>query len=857
MALVVKDRVRETTATTGTSAFVLAGAVTGYDAFSANMATGDTTFYGAVDASRGDWEVGVGTYVSSTNSLSRTAVLASSNADAPVSFAAGSKYVFLTQPSARAVYHDGTYVVADGVSGLATQGPLRVDGSATLGDSASGDSHTVNGAVTIAVDSSGNAVRITQTGSGNALVVQDSSNPDATPFVVTTDGNVGIGAVPIAMKLWVYGSQFTNALIEAAQGASFVQLKNTGGSAYIASTANDFAIYTSGAATQRVTVSNTSGGVGIGSTALTARGLVVGNALTGNTTAISVFAINSIQSDVTAAALGFYTTLGTQAATFTLANLVHFSALQGTLGAGSAVTTQVGYLVNSNLTGATSNYGFRGQIAAGTGRYNLYMDGTAANYLAGSLGVGTSAPTQKMEVLYTDTTTNRTSPVNVFAITSDSTITGGAVYTGFGPALVFRSKSYVGTIYDGSRVRMAIYDDSINTTRGAGLVFDITNTKGGAPVEAARIDYLGNIGHGVAPSSWGSVFRAIDIQSGGAAVLSSGTSDARLYANAYYDGANWTYKATGFATGYQQNSGVHSWYQAVSSAGGASITFTTAMVLNTSGQLGVGRSTSLYAKLTTEVSTGTAIPTLGTGSGHFAVSNGSFGVMHGVTSTGVGWIQAQRTDGTATAYGLLLNPVDGNVGVGTVSIPGAKLHARVVANAESEIFRAENINTALTDNAYLRVLASAAGNLVAFDSTGSSGGAFSFRAGNVEKMHMTSTGLFGIGVTPVTKMDVSGAQACNIVDMSSGTAIDCALGNYYIKTVNGSVTFTVSNVPSSRAYAFTIEITFTSGAITWFSGVQWPGGTAPTLATSKTHLITFVTDDGGTIWRGVANVDYS
>jgi hypothetical protein len=87
--------------------------------------------------------------------------------------------------------------------------------------------------------------------------------------------------------------------------------------------------------------------------------------------------------------------------------------------------------------------------------------------------------------------------------------------------------------------------------------------------------------------------------------------------------------------------------------------------------------------------------------------------------------------------------------------------------------------------------------------------------------------------------------------------IDCSAGNYFTKTINGNSTFTVSNVPASRAYAFTLELTHTSGTVTWFSGVQWPGGTAPTLTTGKVHLFTFVTDDGGTSWRGASQVNYN
>jgi len=102
----------------------------------------------------------------------------------------------------------------------------------------------------------------------------------------------------------------------------------------------------------------------------------------------------------------------------------------------------------------------------------------------------------------------------------------------------------------------------------------------------------------------------------------------------------------------------------------------------------------------------------------------------------------------------------------------------------------------------------------------------------------------------------NGSVRSNIVTVSA-LDIDCSLGNYFIKTINGNSTFTVSNVPTSTSYAFTFELTHTSGTITWFSGVQWPGGTAPTLTTGKTHLFVFVTDDGGTRWRGAALVDYT
>lgn len=103
MALVWGNRVLETSTTTGTGAFTLAAAVTGYQRFSAVCSTNDTCWYSiiAVDANgnpSGDWEVGLGTY-SSANTLTRTTVTNSTNANAAVNFAAGTKYVMLT-PSA-------------------------------------------------------------------------------------------------------------------------------------------------------------------------------------------------------------------------------------------------------------------------------------------------------------------------------------------------------------------------------------------------------------------------------------------------------------------------------------------------------------------------------------------------------------------------------------------------------------------------------------------------------------------------------------------------------------------------------------------------------------------------------------
>jgi hypothetical protein len=108
MALVVKDRVKETTATTGTGTLTLAGAVTGFQSFSSALSDGDTTYYAIFESSTGEWEVGLGTFTASGTTLARTTVLASSNSGSAVNLTAGAADVFITQPATKAAYFDGS-----------------------------------------------------------------------------------------------------------------------------------------------------------------------------------------------------------------------------------------------------------------------------------------------------------------------------------------------------------------------------------------------------------------------------------------------------------------------------------------------------------------------------------------------------------------------------------------------------------------------------------------------------------------------------------------------------------------------------------------------------------------------------
>jgi hypothetical protein len=124
MALVVRDRVRETTNTTGTGTYTLVGAVGGFESF-ASVGNGNTTYYVCTDDT--DFEVGIGTYTASGTTLARTTILESSNSDNAVNWGAGSKDIFVAQPAEKAVYLDASdQLVIAGTSVTSTAAELSI-----------------------------------------------------------------------------------------------------------------------------------------------------------------------------------------------------------------------------------------------------------------------------------------------------------------------------------------------------------------------------------------------------------------------------------------------------------------------------------------------------------------------------------------------------------------------------------------------------------------------------------------------------------------------------------------------------------------------------------------------------------
>ena len=162
MALVINDRVKETTTTTGTGAVSLAGAVTGFETFAAGVGNSNTTYYAIVHQTANEFEVGLGTLDGDSSDLTRTTVISSSNSDSAVDFAAGTKDVFCTIPASKLIFEDANNDVTIGRN-LTVTGDLTItgdditmntntSGAALIGDGTNFNPVAISGDISIAAN---------------------------------------------------------------------------------------------------------------------------------------------------------------------------------------------------------------------------------------------------------------------------------------------------------------------------------------------------------------------------------------------------------------------------------------------------------------------------------------------------------------------------------------------------------------------------------------------------------------------------------------------------------------------------------------------------------------------------------
>jgi hypothetical protein len=279
MALVLKDRVRESTATTGTGTLSLDGAITGFQGFSV-IGNTNTTYYAVVDVTTGDWEVGLGTYTSAGSLLSRDTVLESSSGGTKINFGAGPKDVFCTYPAEQAVTLTDVQTLTNKTLSTGTAITAGTINGATIGAStASTGAFTTLSATGVTTVQAGtvSAPAITTTGDTNTGIFFPAADTIAfaeggvEAMRIDSAGNVGIGTISPTRKLSVDGAgvfNFTSGSIEIAEPGTVpgfsLQTSTANQRTDIRNTAGNLVFTTgTGSTTERMRITST-GNVGIG-----------------------------------------------------------------------------------------------------------------------------------------------------------------------------------------------------------------------------------------------------------------------------------------------------------------------------------------------------------------------------------------------------------------------------------------------------------------------------------------------------------------------------------------------------------------------------------------------------------------
>ena len=224
MAFVIADRVRETTTTTGTGTITLAGAVTNFETFTANLSNSDTTYYAIVDNTNGAFEVGLGTFTSSGTTLARTTSIASSNSNSAVDFGSGTKDVFITVPASKLVVEDGSNNVS--IGGTVTATAFSGSGASLTGvDVVNDTSPQLGGNLDL---------------NGNDIVTTSNADLELAPNGtghVTVKGNDNQGAIQFNCENNSHG-QIVKAAPHSEAASNTLTLPSTGGDARLVSTAS-------------------------------------------------------------------------------------------------------------------------------------------------------------------------------------------------------------------------------------------------------------------------------------------------------------------------------------------------------------------------------------------------------------------------------------------------------------------------------------------------------------------------------------------------------------------------------------------------------------------------------------------
>ena len=651
MPLVVKDRVRETTTTLGTGTITLAGAVAGFQSFSA-IGNANTTYYTINLPGANEWEVGIGTYTASGTTLSRDTILASSNGGSAVNFSAGTKDVFCTYPAGKSAYLDASNnlligtttntntsnIVANGTISetvsstqylVASQfdvgtNPNQIPLNQYLGDMAFQSSAgvsvgalTASGAVTLSGGTANgvvylNASKVATTSSGftynGSTTLNLNNSGNATYYCQSASGSIAkLDLTQSGVSSYTISTGSADALIFARDGAERMRLTSTGTLNIVgAGTAGSTQAISFNGSTPVDTLVTTSGGnVGIGTNAPVGKLQVSGAndsrvALINGATKGVRFNIGSSGSSIegvdnTGAGSFQPLTIGGSTVNFSISGSDKaYLDSSGNLGLGvtpsawsSSVATQVGY-------GAALSSRAAGNTASDV-THGAYWNGTNWLYQHGSVGAAryqmtgaNAGSTHAWFVSAGGTAGDAISFTQAMTLDADGDLGIGTTSPAYKLDV---SGSVIRLNNSGSTADIFLTDSG--TTNGHVRLRGESNamkfiTGNGI---SATLDSSGNLGLGVTPSAWGN---GVSMQGSGWSLSTLlGTDQSGFYTNARQTAygslnSNWVYRTTAAAVGYAQATGSHAWLIAPSGTAGNAISFTQAMTLDANGNLALG-----------------------------------------------------------------------------------------------------------------------------------------------------------------------------------------------------------------------------------------------------------------------------